>query len=187
MRRGFKAEAERTSVAAREALGLGPLGPLSPWSYADHLGVVVLDFDKLDLGDAHRKQLLSVDPESWSGLTLKVEQTHAVVVNPVHTPGRQCSTLMHELAHIILRHVPARVDVSTTGIMLLSDYSDDQEDEADWLSAALLLPRDALLGARRRGWDAERIAGDFGTSLALCEWRLRMTGIDAQLRRSGAS
>lgn len=174
------------SVAAREALGLPPSGPLSPWSYADHFGVLVLDFDALELGPAHRNQLLSVDPDSWSGLTLKVEQTHAVIINPTHPPGRQCNTLMHELAHIILRHVPARVEVSTTGLLLLSDYSDEQEDEADWLSAALLLPRDALLAARRSGSDVDKIARDFGTSSALCEWRLRMTGINAQLKRSAA-
>lgn len=35
--------------------------------------------------------------------------------------------------------------MSSTGLLLLSDYSDDQEDEADWLAAALLLPRDALV------------------------------------------
>jgi Zn-dependent peptidase ImmA (M78 family) len=52
---------------------------------------------------------------------------------------------MHELAHLILKHVPARVDVSKTGLLLLSEYSDQQESEADWLAAAILLPRDALV------------------------------------------
>lgn len=172
------------SASAREALGLAPTAPLSPWAYADHLRVLVLDFDGLDLEDAHCDQLIRKDPDAWSGLTLRVGKTHAIVINPAHGRGRQCSTLMHELSHILLRHLPARVDVSTTGLMLLSDYSDDQEDEADWLAAALLLPRESLLRARRNGQDNAQIANEFGTSTQLCDWRLRMTGIDAQLRRS---
>lgn len=185
MRRGFKAEAERISASAREALGLAPSAPLSPWVYAEHLGVVVLDFDSLDLEASDYDQLVRMDPDSWSGLTLKVGKTYGIVINPAHGAGRQCSSLMHELSHILLKHVPARVEVSTTGLLLLSDYSDDQEDEADWLAAALLLPRESLLRARRSGHDNARISSDFGTSTQLCEWRLRMTGIDTQLRRSG--
>lgn len=172
------------SASAREALGLAPLAPLSPWAYADHLGVLVLDFDSLDLDASDCDQLVRTDPDAWSGLTLKVGKVFGIVINPAHGAGRQCSTLMHELSHILLKHVPARVEVSTTGLMLLSDYSDDQEDEADWLAAALLLPRECLLRARRSGHDSGRIASDFGTSTQLCDWRLRMTGIDAQLRRS---
>jgi Zn-dependent peptidase ImmA (M78 family) len=52
---------------------------------------------------------------------------------------------MHELAHIELRRAPARVEVSETGLLLLSDYADEQEQEADWLAAALLLPLDGLI------------------------------------------
>lgn len=183
MRRGFKAEAERRSAQAREVLGLQPLSPLCPWTYASHLGVVVLDFDELGLQAKDRTQLLEKDPESWSGMTLREGQTHAIIVNPAHSRGRQSSTLTHELSHLILKHVPARVDVSTTGLLLLSDYSEDQEDEADWLSAALLLPREVLIQERSRGLSTVAIALAYGISDQLCEWRLRMTGVDVQLRR----
>ena len=161
------------------------MAPLSPWKFAEHLGVVVLDFDTLDLAAKHKRQLLEVDPESWSGMTLQKGKIHAVVLNPVHQDGRRANTLMHELSHIVLRHVPARVDVSSTGLLLLSDYSDDQEDEADWLSAALLLPREALVRDRSQGQSTAAIAQRFGISEQLCEWRLRMTGVDLQLRRAG--
>jgi len=36
---------------------------------------------------------------------------------------------MNELAHIELRPSPARVEVSDSGLLLLSDYSDEQEAE----------------------------------------------------------
>ena len=91
---------------------------------------------------------------------------------------------MHEVSHIYLKHVPGRVDISVSGLMLLSDYPDDQEQEADWLSAALLLPRDALQQLRYGGVSPDAIAGKYEVSLQLVEWRLRMTGVEAQLRNS---
>ena len=90
---------------------------------------------------------------------------------------------MHELAHIELRHVPARVQVSETGMLLLSEYSEDQEQEADWHAAALLLPRDGLMHMRSRQKTSDQIAAHYGVSKQLTEWRLRMTGVDVQIRR----
>ena len=83
-------------------------------------------------------------------MTLKEQGVTAIIINPRHSRGRQSSTLMHELAHVMLKHVPVRVDVSASGMLLLSDYSEDAEAEADWLAAAMLLPRDALIRARRQ-------------------------------------
>jgi Zn-dependent peptidase ImmA (M78 family) len=117
-------------------------------------------------------------------MTIKEQGMTAIVINPSHSRGRQSSTLMHELAHVLLKHVPARVDVSAGGMLLLSDYSEDAEAEADWLAAAMLLPRDALVQARRRGDSVADIAAAFGTSEQLCEWRLRMTGVEIQLKRA---
>ena len=94
--------------------------------------------------------------------------------------------MMHELAHITLKHIAKRVDVSATGLMLLSDYPADQEDEADWLAAAVLLPRDALHHYRSQGWTADQICQEYCVSPQLCAWRLRMTGVEAQLRRRSA-
>jgi Zn-dependent peptidase ImmA (M78 family) len=171
------------SAAARAELELDALAPLSPWRYASHLGVLVLDLDTLELSEGCRKQLLQKDPDSWSGMTLREGEITAIIVNPSHGAPRQCSTLMHELAHVILRHVPNSVQVSSSGMLLLSDYAADQEDEADWLAAALLLPRDALVLHRSRGRGAPEIAAHFCVSEQLTEWRLRMTGVDLQLRR----
>lgn len=68
--------------------------------------------------------------------------------------------------------------------MLLSDYSEDQEEEAGWHAAALLLPRDGLVHLRAQRKSAEEIAAHYGVSKSLTEWRLRMTGVDIQMRRS---
>lgn len=131
-----------------------------------------------------KNQLVIRDPESWSAMTLVFEEIHAIVVNPAHAITRQRVDLVHELSHIEHKHVPARVEVSATGVLLLSDYSDDQEQEADWQADAHLLPRDALMQMRAQDATKERIAAYYGISLQLCEWRLRMTGVDVQIRRA---
>jgi len=181
VRRGFKAEAERRSITARESLGLNSSAPLCPWKFAQSLHVMVFGADELDLDAEHAAQLLQRDPDSWSGMTLYDEGTHVVVLNSTHHKNRQTATLMHEIAHITLDHVAAEVTVSPSGLVLLSDYSIDQEDEADWLGAALLLPEAALLNERSRGMSVAAIAKSYGVSETLCNWRCRMTGVEKRL------
>ena len=185
MRRGFKAEAERMSQAARKQLKVGPRAALDPWDYADHVGVLVIEFADLALSKGAKRQLIETDKESWSGMTIKEGATTAILINPSHARVRQCSTLAHELSHILLEHVPNTVQVSPTGLLLLSDYSDEQEAEADWLSAALLIPRDAMMFYRLKNESVEQIAERFGVSTQLCEWRRRTTAVDVQIRRRG--
>jgi Zn-dependent peptidase ImmA (M78 family) len=184
LRRGFKALAERDAQAAREALGLSPAAPLDPWAFAKHLSVVVVDFAALGLPNNVVRHLTVTDTDSWSAMTLRESGVNLIVVNPAHAPTRQRSDLMHELAHIQLGHVPTRVEVSLSGLMLLSDFSDEQEQEADWHSAAMLVPRDILLQMRANHFTLAQIAAHYGVSETLCEWRLRMTGVDLQMRRA---
>lgn len=183
MRRGFKSQAETRSAQARYALGLDKLAPLDPWAYAQYLGVVVLNFSELGLKQAVIRQLTVTDDESWSAMTLKEGDTVAIVINPAHRDTRQRNDLMHELAHVELMHTPARVEVARSGLLLLSDYSDDQEQEADWLAGAYLVPREGLVHMRSRRKEIPEIASYYCVSPALCEWRLRMTGVDIQMRR----
>ena len=184
MRHGFKAQSERSAAAARIALGLRPNAPIDPWQYAKHLSVTVLDFEALGLSRQSYRQLKINDPDSWSAMTIQLNAKFAIVMNPVHALTRQRSDLMHELAHIELRHSPARVEVSLTGMLLLSDYSDEQEQEADWFGAALLVPRDGLMKLRAARKTPTEIAAHFGVSEALCQWRIHSTGVDTQLRRA---
>jgi Zn-dependent peptidase ImmA (M78 family) len=186
VRRGFKSQAERNSAAARKAVGITLLAPLDPWAYAAHLKVTVLDFHKLGLTPTVVRQLIQADQDSWSAMTIQEEQAFGIVLNPAHALTRQRSDLMHELAHIELRHVPSSVQVSETGLLLLSDYSEDQEQEADWHAAALLLPRDGLMHLRSRNTSSEQVAAQYGVSKQLTEWRIRMTGVDVQIRRSAS-
>lgn len=160
--------------------------PFDPWAYAKQLDIIILDFKALQLSAATVRQLTVVDDDSWSAMTLSEGEVLGVVLNPSHAVTRQRYDLMHELAHIKLKHVPARVEVSKTGMLLLSDYSDEQEQEADWYAGSFLLPRDGIYSLRSRGRSPAEIAANYGVSRALCEMRLRLTGVEIQMRRTSA-
>jgi Zn-dependent peptidase ImmA (M78 family) len=91
---------------------------------------------------------------------------------------------MHELSHLIIGHKPARLDVTPDGLMILSSYDKNNEEEANWLAAALLLPREALLHIRRRGMTNEKAAEAFGCSVQMFTFRINTIGVDLQLRRA---
>src|SRR4051794_22041105 len=98
-------------------MGLGTSARLDPWRYADELGVLVLGANQLDLSPACSQQLLVHDKGSWSGMTLKEDGLVVIVLNSAHAKQRQCSTLMHELAHHLLDHIPVEVSVAPSGLL----------------------------------------------------------------------
>lgn len=187
MRRGFKTWSETISLHYRKELGIGAAAPLKPLTLAAHLGVLVWRPEDIPgLSPSAADRLLLKDPESWSAVTLRMDDVDLIIVNSAHSPARQASSVMHEVAHVILKHEPARVDVSEMGHMLLSSFDREQEAEADWLGGALLLPRPALLEIANERLDNAVAARRFGVSLDLLAWRRRMTGVDVQMsRRAG--
>lgn len=188
MRRGFKAWCENTSLQYRKDLELARIDPLKPLDLAGHIGVLVwkpeeipgLDEDVLD-------QLLKRDPENWSALTIRMEGTDVIIINSAHAPSRRANSIVHEISHLILNHKAACVGYSEAGHLLLHSFDKNQEDEADWLSGALLLPRDALVHVVTNGIDSAAAAKMYGVSRALFEWRRRMTGVDLQFSRRRSS
>lgn len=183
MRRGFKSQAEKLSLQLRAEAGLTPRARLDAKEFLKSLGYIIwtpAEVPGIDLDDV--AQLTQRDPDSWSGVTVRDGDTIAIIVNPTHPPTRQANTLMHEWSHIELRHKPNRVDRSKKGLLLLSDYPAEFEEEANWLSAAVLLPRDGLLYHRARGLSSAEIAEHYAVSKQLANWRLRMTGVEKQLR-----
>jgi Zn-dependent peptidase ImmA (M78 family) len=182
MRYGFKASAERISRQERVELGLASCDKIDAWDFLKSKGIHVFDLNKLkDVSENAIKQLTEFDADFWSGMTIHEAGLTAVIVNPTHAAVRLSNTLMHEWAHIYLKHEPKRVDFTEDGLLLLSDYATEYEDEANWLAGALLLPRDALILHKKMGKTAIQIAQHYGVSEELVNWRIRMTGIERQL------
>ncbi|WP_261385486.1 ImmA/IrrE family metallo-endopeptidase [Vannielia litorea] len=171
-------------METRGRLGIPSDGAIDPITLVESKGCLVWtpqDVPELDI--CHIRQLTISDPDSWDAVTIKEGNCTVIVINNTRPAARQSNTIMHEWAHLELKHKPSRVDQFENGLLLLSDYPKEFEDEADWLSGAMLAPREGLLSLRRRGMDDAQIAETFRISSQLATWRIRMTGIDRQFSR----
>ena len=157
--------------------------PLDPLALAGYLGVQVWDVTDLGLCEEDQRQLVHVDPDAWSAITVSAHGKDAIIMNPSHRGGRQASDLMHELAHLLLRHKPSTVFLMDGSDLALRGYNPAAEDEANWLAAALLLPRDALVHIRGKRIPTEVACLEFGVSERMFKYRMDVTGVSSQFKR----
>ncbi len=184
--RGFKSWAERSSVSIRKELGIKAHDPLAPDQLADHLGIELWSPEQItDLPKQSRDQLLQIDPEGWSGVTIQLGDRALIIYNPRHSLRRQASDKMHELAHILIGHEPAKIVLSQNGAMVMRSYDQKQEDEAVWLAGCLLLPREALLFIARQRLDISGACQLFCVSKQLLIYRMNVTGVSLQIQHLG--
>lgn len=182
LRRGFKSQSERQAVEFRKTLGLIPIAALSAHNLAAHLGVTVWSAREIrELPEKDRAHLLGTGSDEWSAFVIREGDEHLIVHNPTMSVPRINSVVMHELAHIILGHKLAEAQQTVDGHFLNGAYDKNQEEEADWLGGALLLPRPALLWMRSKGMSDGAAVEHFGVSQQMLTWRIRMTGVDYQL------
>lgn len=188
LERGFKSWAERTAVGLREDLALSPRELLDPRQLAAYMQVeLCTPHDVMGLPEDAKVQLLVKDPSGWSAVTIQKGESATIIYNPIHSAGRQASDITHEIAHLILGHKPATLIMSNDGQLVMRSYDQKQEDEANCLAWSLLLPREGLLHCKRKKLTTTQIAEHFGVSEKLVQYRVGVTGIDAQMRRSNAT
>lgn len=180
--RGFKTWCEQFAKDKRTELGVSPSDPLNPFSLADKLGYCVWFPSEIEGLSAESANSLAQADGGWSAVTIVVKGKTSIILNALHSKGRQASDLMHEMAHRILGHEPYEMEVSESGVMLLSAYDKQQEEEADWLSGCLLLPREALFYIKKAGMEEIEAAKAYGVSVSMMKYRMSMTGINKQFR-----
>ena len=185
MQRGFKSWCENIAIQQRANVGLKAVDPLDPWLVVKSKGILVHAADEIPGLDEQSLEILTVkDRDSWSAVTINGADQVLIIFNPSHSKERIHSDLMHELSHIIIGHKAARMDVSEDNMMLLSTYDKEQEDEANWLAGCLLLPREAIVHIHRMRISFDDVKTLYGVSKQMYDYRVRMTGVDRQLRRA---
>ncbi len=179
MERGFKARCESISVGLRRELGFAPIAPLSPYSLSEYLEVPVIPLtDMTGLETVDVRQLIEVDPDAWSALTVSNNGRDLIILNPVHTGGRPPSDIMHELGHLLLGHDASTMHYVGDEGIALRGYNAPNEEEASWLAGVLLLPRPALVHIRTSKMSNMDAINEYRVSQAMLTYRTRMAGID---------
>jgi hypothetical protein len=179
-RRGFKSEANATAREIRAELGLRDLDRLDPWRLAAHLEVPVVPLsDFADDAPFATRYFAQVDTGAFSAGTVFAGTRRTIVHNDAHVLGRQASNLAHELGHAVLLHDPTPA-LDDRGCRL---WNQKIEDEAQWLSGALLLTEDAALWIARGGASVAAAAEHFGISEQMVSYRLNVTGARTRVAR----
>lgn len=182
--RGFKTWAENTSIALRSRLGIKDTDPLPPTIIAEHLGVRLWTPSEVPgLPVETRNYLLSAAGDEWSAVAVRVGPVDVIIVNSSHSQARRASDVMHELSHIMCRHEPAQVLLSTATGLGLRTFNVTQEAEANWLAGCLLLPRTALVRCSRMKLTKQEACAIYGVSVDLYTYRLNITGVNRQFKR----
>jgi IrrE N-terminal-like domain len=182
MKRGFKAEVERLASRLRGEMGVASAARLSVDELAKHLGISVRSADELVSID-ELKRLHKLQPGCFSAAIFYLPDGRVVAVtNPMNeSRARRDSDLAHELSHFILKHTPAQVD--RLGDLTFFDCNPEQEEEANWLSGCLLLPRPLLLNAARQGLTPNQVAEINTVSIEMARFRLNTSGVYLQVKR----
>jgi hypothetical protein len=195
MRRGFKAHSERRAVELRSAIGCSETRTPDLADLAAHLRVAVLPADQLlDGGIQELLALHDTQPGCFSAATFSPPGSrHLVVYNPIsldrrvlttteaRVDGRTRSNVAHEFAHIVLGHDIRQIQ-KISGQHFFT-CNPEQEEEANWLAGALLLPRPLLLNAIRNGHTDQEIADHNHVSVDMARFRTNATGVKMQVAR----
>jgi Zn-dependent peptidase ImmA (M78 family) len=182
VKRGFKSNAEHIAAEVRAELNLDRAGRMDAHKLAEHLAIPVFtigEIAKLDPRNSFAHHFSIVDPDSFSAVTVFCGHKRFIVHNENHHPNRQASNLAHEISHTLLEHLPTAL----SGRDGKRYWNSEVEQEANWLGAALLVPREEALEMSKNRCTVAQIASHFGVSEALCLWRIRQSGIDKQVER----
>lgn len=181
LRRGFKSEANNTAKDIRAELSIKPTEPLDPLNLADYLGIPVIGLSTIAqvAYDAHR-HFTRREPSAFSAVTVFRGNARTIIHNDAHTEGRQASNLTHELSHALLLHEPTPA-LNDSGCRL---WDPTIEEEADFLSGAILVPEEAALFIVRQGMSVIDAAKYYGTSKKMMDYRLRITNARVRVERS---
>jgi len=178
---------------------------------------MVVDFDQIkELSPAARAHLLGPAADDWSGGACSQPLPNGwriVILNPLHGSQRNRATLMEEVAHVFLGHKPNRlaaiVDPSSPNVgppstqsekigqtvppsklqgrMMARDYNQADEEAAYAVGAAALVPYGALRHQVASGRTAREIARHFRVSHQLAEYRIKVTHLWGEYKRTAAA
>ena len=183
LRRGFKADAERLAQKLRLDLGKSATDSLSAEELAKKLKIRILKIQDLRLSLNQIKKIQD-SPYSFSACTLNNKDGEKIIIhNEFHSPGRQQSNLMHEMAHILCEHPLPEARILNGYPFPLREYNVTHEAEAETLGGTLQVTREGLLWALKKRMTVGEIAIYYGATKNMINYRIKLTGVRKQLAR----
>ncbi len=158
MRRGVKIEARKLALELRAELGLDAYEQFDPYALADEYGIRVFRLGELSEDQAAREAAAHYTQGHsavFSAALVPIGHKRFILDNDGHDPRRRRNSVSHEMSHLVLEHEFSQVLLTSDGCPA---FSQDKEQEADWLGGELLIPYDAAERAARLNWNDEQVA-----------------------------
>ena len=181
LKRGFKAKAEKIATECREKLNLHACSPICAFKLANHLKIDIYTATDFFKDEKILQNFSGVGGEDygWSALTMITEKGNRIIIhNNFHSPARQQSNIMHEIAHVICEHKLEKKEYGFSVPLGMRDFDKLQEEEAIYLGATLQLSRPCLLWAKKRNLTNDQIAEHFNASIEMVNFRISITGVN---------
>lgn len=185
-RRGFKKECEEICHEVWAELGLERYAAFDPFALAEHLLIPYESIEDYATEDgcgwavAH---LTEEGRDEFSAAMVYRGTRRRILYNGQNSPARRRSDIAHELSHVLLEHEPGPV----LGDGESRTWNPEQEKEAAWMGGVLLVPEHVALRIARRDLPMTGAASSYGVSVALMQWRLRMSGALKRVERERAT
>ena len=187
---------ELRALGLRDFAGVKGEQPLDPFALAEFARLLVVDFDSIEgLSSESRAHLLGEAADQWSGGACARPLPNGwklVILNPAHGLPRNRATLMEEVAHVFLGHTPNRLAINGkkpggSRAAAARDYNHDDEEAAYAVGAAALVPYAALRRFVIQGRNSAQIARHFRVSRQLVEYRIKVTHLWSEYKRTSTS
>lgn len=163
---------EALATEKRHLLGFKAYQPLSARVLAKYFQAKIFTAETVPNVEPEQVKILCYSNNWSAGVIWK--NPLWIVHNSRHAPTRQESNLMHEFAHVILKHEMVGYN-SKTG---LPERRPQDEDEAVYLGGCLQIPRRGLLWAVQKKMTVAQIALHFNASEEMVKFRVNVNGID---------
>ncbi|MEP6902575.1 MAG: ImmA/IrrE family metallo-endopeptidase [Actinomycetota bacterium] len=165
---------------------------LNPFDLAKYANLLVASFEQIEpfLSEETKRQLLNDGKDKWSGGACSQKLPDGrklIILNPTHGANRQNATLMEEISHVFLGHKPSRLaitNVTKNGKVIARDYHAEIEEEAYSVGAAALVPYSALRRFVVQGKTSREIARHFNVSRELVEYRMKISHLWDEYKKS---
>jgi Zn-dependent peptidase ImmA (M78 family) len=168
--KSFRKRCETIAGEKRMELELQIFDPLPSNLLANKFEALIRRPDEMNMPQNVVQYFL--DNTNWWGILFPFKPP-VIVYDPKQSPARFESTIMHELAHLILGHPSERIYFAPDG-SFSREYNSVVEAEAAYLGSCLQIPRRGLLWAVQRGMSNDEIAQHFKASVEMVNWRQSM-------------
>ncbi|HEX7846698.1 MAG TPA: ImmA/IrrE family metallo-endopeptidase [Chitinophagaceae bacterium] len=180
--RGFKTTAEKLSEQYRKEMGISIFAPLDAFALADYLDVQVFSVDEMFIGKLdHPEYQTMSDTQRFSAMrTYNKAEEKLIIHNTNHSPYRQQSNLMHELAHFIRNHEISDEVAQACAQFNLHYYNPLHEEEAKFLGGCLQITIPGLRWKLKNHCSIEHISEYYNASIEMVKYRIKITGVQKQ-------